>query len=95
MDKVIVVAHSLGAQVALRAARARPETVRALVLVAPAVLNPLDNKFVMGRDPNANLFSAILNLRTRVEMTAKLAAFNLQVCRSMIVSTHRSTMLKL
>lgn len=79
MDKVIVVAHSLGAQVALRAARARPGTVRALVLVAPAVLNPLDSKFVMGRDPNANLFSAILNLRTRVEMTAKLAAFNLQV----------------
>ena len=80
VDKVIVVAHSLGAQVALRAARARPGTVRALVLVAPAVLNPLDSKFVMGRDPNANLFSAILNLRTRVEMTAKLAAFNLQVC---------------
>lgn len=53
--------------------------VRAMVLVAPAVLNPLDGKFVMGRDPNANLFSPILNLRTRVEMTAKLAAFNLQV----------------
>lgn len=82
MDKVIVVAHSLGAQVALRAARARPGTVRALALVAPAVLNPLDSKFVMGRDPNANLFSAILNLRTRVEMTAKLAAFNLQVSLS-------------
>lgn len=81
MDKVIVVAHSLGAQVALRAARARPGMVRAMVLVAPAVLNPLDSKFVMGRDPDANLFSAILNLRTRVEMTAKLAAFNLQVCQ--------------
>lgn len=81
MDKVIVVAHSLGAQVALRAARSRPGMVRAMVLVAPAVLNPLDSKFVMGRDPNANLFSAILNLRTRVEMTAKLAAFNLQVGR--------------
>ncbi|CAM9603067.1 unnamed protein product, partial [Hapterophycus canaliculatus] len=79
VDKVIVVAHSLGAQVALRAARARPSMVRALVLTAPAVLNPLDSKFVMGRDPNANLFSAILNLRTRVEMTAKLAAFNLQL----------------
>lgn len=79
MEKVIIVAHSLGAQVALRAARARPGMVRAMVLVAPAVLNPLDSKFVMGRDPDANLFSAILNLRTRVEMTAKLAAFNLQV----------------
>ncbi|CAM9517603.1 unnamed protein product [Ectocarpus sp. 4 AP-2014] len=79
VDKVIVVAHSLGAQVALRAARSRPGMVRAMVLVAPAVLNPLDSKFVMGRDPNANLFSAILNLRTRVEMTAKLAAFNLQL----------------
>ncbi|CAM9947271.1 unnamed protein product, partial [Ectocarpus sp. 8 AP-2014] len=79
VDKVIVVAHSLGAQVALRAARSRPGMIRAMVLVAPAVLNPLDSKFVMGRDPNANLFSAILNLRTRVEMTAKLAAFNLQL----------------
>ncbi|CAM9906534.1 unnamed protein product, partial [Ectocarpus fasciculatus] len=79
VDKVIVIAHSLGAQVALRAARSRPGMVRAMVLVAPAVLNPLDSKFVMGRDPNANLFSAILNLRTRVEMTAKLAAFNLQL----------------
>lgn len=66
-------------QVALRAARSRPDMVRAMVLVAPAVLNPLDGKFVMGRDPNANLFSPIINLRTRVEMTAKLAAFNLQV----------------
>lgn len=66
-------------QVALRAARTRPRMVRAMILVAPAVLNPLDNKFVMGRDPNANLFSPIVNLRTRVEMTAKLAAFNLQV----------------
>lgn len=63
----------------MRAARTRPDMVRAMVLVAPAVLNPLDTKFVMGRDPNANLFSPIVNLRTRVEITAKLAAFNLQV----------------
>lgn len=67
-------------QVALRAARTRPDMVRAMVLTAPAVLNPLDSKFVMGRDPSASLFSSITKLRTRVEMTAKLAAFNLQVC---------------
>ena len=66
-------------QVALRAVRSRPRMVRALVLVSPAVLNPLDSKFVMGRDPNANLFTPIANLRTRVETTARLAAFNLQV----------------
>lgn len=53
--------------------------VGALVLVSPAVLNPLDSKFVLGRDPNANLFTPIANLRTRVETTARLAAFNLQV----------------
>ncbi|CAN0071809.1 unnamed protein product [Ascophyllum nodosum] len=79
VDKVILVAHSLGAQVALRAARTRPDMIRAMVLVAPAVLNPLDSRFVMGRDPNANLFTPILNLRTRVEMTARLAAFNMQL----------------
>lgn len=66
-------------QVALRAVRSRPSMIRALVLVSPAVLNPLDSKFVMGRDPNANLFTPIANLRTRVETTAKIAAFNLQV----------------
>ncbi|CAM9590472.1 unnamed protein product, partial [Laminaria digitata] len=79
VDKVILIAHSLGAQVALRAVRSRPDMIRALVLVSPAVLNPLDSKFVMGRDPNANLFTPIANLRTRVETTAKLAAFNLQL----------------
>lgn len=66
-------------KVALRAARARPGTIRAMILAAPAVLNPLDAKFVMGRDPSASLFSPVTNLKTRVEMTAKLAAFNLQV----------------
>ena len=70
-------------QVALRAVRSRPGMVRALVLVSPAVLNPLDSKFVMGRDPNANLFTPIANLRTRVETTAKLAAFNLRVSKSL------------
>lgn len=79
VDRVILVAHSLGAQVALRAVRSRPSMIRALVLVSPAVLNPLDSKFVMGRDPNANLFTPIANLRTRVETTAKIAAFNLQL----------------
>lgn len=66
-------------QVALRAVRSRPSMIRALVLVSPAVLNALDSKFIMGRDPNANLFTPIANLRTRVETTARLAAFNLQV----------------
>lgn len=70
---------------ALRAARTRPDMVRAMVLVAPAVLNPLDAKFVMGRDPSASLFSPITKLRTRVEMTAKLAAFNLQVSVEVVV----------
>jgi hypothetical protein len=40
-------------QVALRAILLRPRSVRALVLTAPAVLNPLDARFSMGRDNGA------------------------------------------
>lgn len=68
-------------QVALRAARTRPEMVRAMILVSPAVLNPLDARSVLGRDPIRSLFTPITDLRTQVELTAKVAAFNFQVGR--------------
>lgn len=63
---------------ALRAAQTRPETIRAMILVAPAVLNPLDRRFLVGSQPG-NLLQRAGRLRSSVEMTAKLAAFNLQV----------------
>lgn len=66
--------------------------VRAMVLVAPAVLNPLDSKFTMDKNPNASLLSPLIELRTRVEVTARLAAFNFQVrTHTAILSTSSST----
>ncbi|CAM9762371.1 unnamed protein product [Chrysoparadoxa australica] len=80
VEDVTLVSHSLGAQVALRASLLRPNSVRAMVLTAPAILNPLDSRFSMGKPDNGlSFFAPILNLRPRLEMVGKIMAFNVAV----------------
>ncbi|CAM9935535.1 unnamed protein product, partial [Phaeothamnion confervicola] len=80
IDDTVVVAHSLGAQVALRVARMRPHSVRALVLAAPAVLSPLDGAtFASSYGGRNSLLQPLLNPRQYWEMGVRFAQFNMAI----------------